>query len=352
MSEQLIKFIEGFSSGSYLEMIAGASVLALLLILAYVYLREKNKREEIIREEEKRNALLQKRYQMLIECSDDLIYEISTDGNSVIGVEKIKQKFGWELQTYTEEMDCKTVMEILHVHPDDAKVFCETSLTSGEGGFEERTVRIRKADGSYIWCRVSRTVLLDADGNFVSILGKIVDVDEEVKEKKKLEHRSRTDLLTGLLNKNTFEREVREYVEKNSTENTCFVFVDMDYFKAINDKFGHSVGDQVIKETAKKIQLLFANFDLVGRFGGDEFCVFMKEIPRDTLIDRLKFAVKKMEQEYSFDGGVVKLSASIGAAYCKKSDVGYKELLDVADAAAYRAKDNGRNCYIIEDIED
>ena len=125
----------------------------------------------------------------------------------------------------------------------------------------------------------------------------------------------------------------------------------MDHFKDINDQFGHSVGDQVIKETARKIQLLFANFDLVGRFGGDEFCVFVKDIPRDTLIDRLKFAVKKMEAEYPFEGGVVKLSASIGAAYCKKEDIGYKEMLDVADAAAYRAKDNGRNCYIIEDIE-
>ena len=351
MSRQLSILLEGFGGGSLWGRLAEVGVFVLLLALAFVYMREKKKREEIIREEEKRNALLQKRYQMLIEFSDDLIYEICVDGSSVIGVEKIKQKFGWELQTHADSLDCKTVMEILHVHPDDAKIFCETALEKGEGGFEERTVRIRKADGSYIWCKVSRTVLLDADGNFVSLLGKIVDVDEQVKEKKKLEHRSRTDLLTGLLNKNTFEREVREYVEKNSTENACFIFIDMDHFKSINDRFGHSVGDHVIKDTAKKIQLLFANFDLVGRFGGDEFCVFMKEIPRDTLIDRLKFAVKKMEQEYSFDGGVVKLSASIGAAYCKKSDVGYKELLDVADAAAYRAKDNGRNCYIIEDIE-
>lgn len=166
-----------------------------------------------------------------------------------------------------------------------------------------------------------------------------------------LEHKTRTDLLTGLLNKQTFEKEVREYVDNHSTENSCFVFLDMDHFKEINDQFGHSIGDQVIKETAKKIQLLFANFDLVGRFGGDEFCVFVKEIPRDTLIDKLQFAVKKMEQEYAYEGGTVKVSASIGAAYCQKEKVGYKELMDVADAAAYQAKDSGRNCYIIKDVE-
>ena len=327
-------------------------VLAVLTVVVVAYVREKQKRKKLIEEEAKKQAIQQKRYQTIVECSDDLIYEISLDGDSCIGSEKIKEKFGWEIAGIgVERLDFKTAMEILHVHPDDEKVFCESQLANKEGGFDDLTIRICKADGSFIWCRVSRTLLLDDNNNVVSILGKIVDVDEEVKEKKNLEHRSRTDLLTGLLNKNTFEKDVREYVEKNSTENACFVFIDMDHFKDINDQFGHSVGDQVIKETARKIQLLFANFDLVGRFGGDEFCVFVKDIPRDTLIDRLKFAVKKMEAEYPYEGGVVKLSASIGAAYCKLSHVGYKELLDVADAAAYKAKDNGRNCYIIEDIE-
>lgn len=325
--------------------------LILIMIFAAVYFREKNKREKILEEEARRSALQKKRYQTIVECSDDLIYEISMDGESNIGSERIKQKFGWDIPQKVEKLDFTIAMEILHIHPDDEEIFRQSHLSSGAGEFDDLTVRICKADGSYIWCKISRTLLMDDQNNVVSILGKIIDVDEEVKEKKRLEHRSRTDSLTGLLNKNTFEREVREYVEKNSTENACFVFLDMDHFKEINDIFGHSVGDQVIKETAKKVQLLFANFDMVGRFGGDEFCVFIKEIPRDTLIDRLKFAVKKMEQEYPYEGGVVKLSASIGAAYCKKTDVGYKEMLDVADGAAYRAKDNGRNCYIIEDIE-
>lgn len=332
-----------------------AAVLAaalLAVVFVSVYFREKRKREKIIEEDARRNALQQKRYQTVIDCSDDLIYEISLDGNACISNEKIKEKFGWEISgTGLETLDFKTAMEILHVHPDDEEVFRQSQLSNGEGEFDDLTIRMCKADGSFIWCRVSRTLLFDDNGDVVSILGKIVDIDDEVKEKKKLEHRSRTDLLTGLLNKNTFEKEVREYVEKNSTENACFIFLDMDHFKDINDQFGHSVGDQVIKETARKVQLLFANFDLVGRFGGDEFCVFVKEIPRETLIDRLKFAVKKMEAEYPYEGGVVKLSASIGAAYSKKEHAGYKELLDIADAAAYRAKDNGRNCYIIEDIE-
>ncbi|MBQ8518519.1 MAG: transporter substrate-binding domain-containing protein [Agathobacter sp.] len=331
--------------------VALIGVFIILNIFAVIYFREKKKRELILEEEAKRTALQQRRYQTIVECSEDLIYEISLNEQSNIGSDKIRKKFGWEIPREVDELDFAKAMEILHVHPDDEQTFRQTMLTNGIGKFDEQVLRIGKANGEYLWCRVYRTLLMDDNHNVVSILGKIVDVDEEIKEKLQLEHKSRTDLLTGLLNKQTFEKEVREYVENHNTESSCFVFLDMDHFKDINDKFGHSVGDQVIRETAKKIQLLFANFDLVGRFGGDEFCVFVKEIPRDTLIDRLKFAVKKMEQEYAYEGGSVKISASIGAAYCKKEKIGYKEFMDVADAAAYQAKDNGRNCYIIKDVE-
>ena len=314
----------------------------ILGVFALVYLHEKSKQK-------KRKALQQKRYQTIVECSEDLIYELSLNGEPSIGSDKIRRKFGWEIPSEIKELDFAKVMEILHIHPDDEEKFRQ--MTNSIGKFDEQVLRVGKANGDYLWCRVYRTLIMDENGKVVSLLGKIVDVDEEIKEKQQLEHKSRTDLLTGLLNKQTFEKEVRDYVENHSTENSCFVFLDMDHFKEINDQFGHSVGDQVIKEMAKKIQLLFANFDLVGRFGGDEFCVFVKEIPRDTLIDKLQFAVKKMEQEYAYEGGTVKVSASIGAAYCQKEKVGYKQLMDVADAAAYQAKDSGRNCYIIRDVE-
>ena len=322
-----------------------------LLGLYFIYKREQ-KRVKIIEEKETRlKEIQQKRYQKIIECSDDLIYEISVHGDASMGSDKIKEKFGWEIPKSSQTLTFQRAMEVLHIYPQDEEIFRQSQLLNGEASFENLTLRICKADGTPIWCRVSRTILTDKNNQPISILGKIVDIDEEIKEKQQLELRTRTDSLTGLLNKQTFEKEVREYLEAHPTESACFVFIDMDHFKEINDKFGHSVGDQVIKENAKKIQLLFKHFDLLGRFGGDEFCVFVKDIPRETLIDRLHFAVKKMEQEYTYEGGSVKLSASIGAAYCKRNTVGYKELMEVADQAAYQAKDNGRNCYIIRDVE-
>ena len=223
-------------------------------------------------------------------------------------------------------------------------------MTNEDGPSDTLKLRIGKIDGTYLWCKVFRTLLMDENGKVVSILGKIEDIDEAVKEKEQLELKSRTDSLTGLLNKTSFNKEVKEYLNNNSTTGACFVFLDMDHFKEINDRLGHNVGDVVIKDCAKKIQLLFANFDLVSRFGGDEFCVFVKDIPKETLIDRLEFAINKLKAEYPYDGGVITLSASIGVAYCQKDGVSHQELLEVADAALYQAKDMGRDCYIIQDI--
>lgn len=342
-----VDFVYGY--GWVLSALALAFVFMTLFFVSLAMIRKVRAIQK--GKEARLRDLQQKRYKTIVECSDDLIYEISLEGGSNIGSEKIKEKFGWEIPDKVEDLDFAKAMRILHVHPEDEPAFRKTLLVNGEGSSDELTVRVEKADGSYIWCKIFRTLLMDDRHNVVSILGKIEDVDEEVKERKALEESSRTDALTGLLNKSTFKFEVKDYLENNSAKGVGFVFMDMDYFKEINDRLGHRMGDVVIKENAKKIQLLFANFDLVSRFGGDEFCVFVKDIPRETFEDRLKFAVEKMRADYPYDGGEVHLSASIGAAYCKRDKAEYRELLETADAALYKVKDRGRNGFHIDDIE-
>lgn len=338
---------------SYRWVIVSVSVAFAFMLMFFISLAVMRKRRQKQLEEEARiNAIQQRRYETIVECSEDLIYEISLVGESNMGSEKIKAKFGWEIPRYVpmEELNFAKTMQILHVHPEDEVEFRKTILSNGGGTIDALTVRLGKVDGTYIWCKVFRTLLTDDAGNVISVLGKIEDVDEEVKERKALEFTSRTDALSGLLNKATFKKEVKEYLANNSAIGVGFIFMDMDHFKEINDTFGHRTGDIVIKENAKKIQLLFANFDLVSRFGGDEFCVFVKNIPRETFVDRLEFAVEKMQEDYPYDGGVIHLSASIGAAYCRKDQVEYKDLFEVADTALYKVKERGRNGYLIEDV--
>lgn len=337
---------------SYRFTVTAVLFAVLLAMTFFIYAYNINKKERRAKEKEVKQMLLQqRRYQTVMDCSEDMIYEISLAGESNIGSDRIKEKFGWEIPRQVDDLDFSKTMKILHVHPDDEPNFRKTILNTGSGMTDELRVRMGKADGTYIWCRVTRMLLLDDEGNLVSVLGKITDIDEEVKEREKLELKSRTDPLTGLLNKVAFKKATEQYLKQGEAKGAAFLFVDMDHYKDINDKLGHETGDAVIKDTAKKIQLLFANFDLVSRFGGDEFCVFVKDIPRETFVDKLQFANKKLKEVYSSGDASVTLSASIGAVYCQKDVVTYDELFNMADEAVYQAKDNGRNCFVIRDLK-
>ena len=188
--------------------------------------------------------------------------------------------------------------------------------------------------------------LLDEENRPVFIVGKILDVDAEIREKERLKQQSRLDGLTGLVNKKTFHEEVSAWLAANTAKGAGIIFVDLDHFKDVNDKLGHSVGDQAIQEAAKKLQRIFADFDWVARFGGDEFCLFVKVIDEVKFEKKLSGAVLRMRSNYTDGKTQVKVTASIGAAFCTMQHVEYKTLLDVADDALYEAKRAGRNRYV------
>ncbi len=327
-------------------------VVAAVSVIAVIVVKSFKKKHNIIRQQEERVIILQqKRYQMIIDNSDEMLYEISMQGDACISSEKIKEKFGWEIPKRVEDLSIRKLSDILHVHPDDEDLFySSTEGLVAEKRSKEILIRLGKGDGSYLWCNVIYFPVLDDQNNMASIVGKIVDVDSSVKEKLKLELQSRTDGLTSLLNKQTFEADTIKYIKDNTAVSSAFVFVDMDFFKTINDQLGHSMGDQVIRDTAIKLQVIFANCDLVSRFGGDEFCIFVKDIPAETLLDKLNFAIDKLSDVYSNNGIRVQLTGSIGAAYCSDPTVDYGQLFACADKALYEAKKNGRNQFVLKYI--
>ena len=324
-----------------------------VIIWAYFFyiltLRRRN--AKILKYEENRQQLLQRRYQIVIDNSREMMYEISLNNDACISTDKIREKFGWDIPKQVPDLDVRKLFEILHVHPEDESIFYNsTSGLMTNKMTKEITVRMQKADGVYIWCNIIYIPVLDSDNNIVSIVGKIEDVDKEIKEKERLEHQSRTDGLTGLMNKQTFEEEAMKFLMTSISTGSALLFIDMDYFKDVNDKFGHTMGDRAIIDIALKLQVIFANCDMVSRFGGDEFLIFVKNIPRDTLIDKLAWAVEKLKETYSDGVNTVSLSASIGVAYCMADKISYDTLLEAADNSLYAAKELGRSRYIIRDV--
>lgn len=156
--------------------------------------------------------------------------------------------------------------------------------------------------------------------------------------RKKAEH----DPLTGLANRNTFDG--LKLILKSDTPLTLFL-IDVDYFKGVNDNYGHKVGDQVLIKVARALQKSFRSQDFVMRIGGDEFAAVMTQITLDQRAVLDQKAVLINEFLSNEDDGLPKVTLSIGAAF---SENGFAEgLYELADKALYYVKENGRNGYAL-----
>lgn len=156
------------------------------------------------------------------------------------------------------------------------------------------------------------------------------------------------DKLTALLNKITFENICSEYIETLAEDESAALFViDLDHFKEANDTHGHQFGDLILKTFADKLQEIFESEDLIGRFGGDEFVVLMKNIRDEKFVSEKAGAILKMATDLNFPGKELNLSASVGIAIFNGSKKNYSEIFSIADKSVYAVKTQGRNGFSI-----
>jgi len=168
-------------------------------------------------------------------------------------------------------------------------------------------------------------------------------------KKAQLERLSRTDALTGLNNRMYLEEQLAQLFKQNKREKSkaCFIFVDVDHFKAINDKFGHIVGDEVLQKIAELIKHNVREIDICGRYGGEEFCILMPNIflaEAEKTSERIRQHIESsiLHQEHNITGSV-----SLGVAETTDDMVDYSDWLALADEAQYKAKKQGRNCTVV-----
>lgn len=174
----------------------------------------------------------------------------------------------------------------------------------------------------------------------INIIGKI----RSNNKKKELEDKADTDLLTGLNNKLATERKIKDYMAKNPNKQGMMFMIDIDNFKKINDTMGHAFGDEVLRSLGIQIGAIFRASDIIGRVGGDEFMVFLKDIVNEETI--LKEA-RKMEVFFkNFQAGEYvkyKATASIGVAVFPQEGNDFETLYKAADQGVYKAKKRGKN---------
>jgi diguanylate cyclase (GGDEF)-like protein len=175
---------------------------------------------------------------------------------------------------------------------------------------------------------------------------RIVQLQSDLLEaKKKLEIQSRTDPLTGVLNRRAILSQIGYELSRAKRNNThiSISMLDLDHFKNINDTFGHLAGDAVLRECIHRVESAVRAYDSVGRFGGEEFIVVLPETNEaDAFSVAERIRLRIAEKDANVDGISISFAISQGLATCT-GDESVDNLIAMADRALYRAKENGRN---------
>ncbi len=202
---------------------------------------------------------------------------------------------------------------------------------------------------NYHWMRINAQIFFWKSDQSVRMVVYRKNIDAEKRREQGLLEETQKDPMTPLFNKRATEQLITECLKNplSSDSKHAFLILDIDHFKSINDHYGHAVGDEVIIEFASELKSQFRNDDIVGRIGGDEFVVLLRNYDRlETIrekLDRLcaKFARKNYGKQ-SFH-----ISTSIGAALYPEHGTSYSELYEKADQALYFSKTHGRGGFTI-----
>ena len=230
------------------------------------------------------------------------------------------------------------------IHENDRKDFfhlMERCLK--ENGWVENAIRFYTARGRYEWLEVHlHKEYIPAAGETV-ISGTLINKAGMENELDRWKDKANRDVLTGLYNREYFEQFASTALKKDPSLSYAVVFLDIDDFKKVNDTLGHTVGDDVICWFAKRVLGVFRHSDVVARYGGDEFVVFVNDIEKAELSQRLQQLCDSFRLPYRSGDLEYPVSGSIGAAMFPQDGRNYLELLDRADSALYEAKRLGKN---------
>jgi len=225
---------------------------------------------------------------------------------------------------------------------------CPLAHTIRDGQFREADVFLHHANGHRVPVTVRVSPLRNANGE---IVGAVETFSENIEKMsalsrlQELEEVAFLDSLTGIGNRRFIETQLKRMMQEYAEHDWSFsvLFVDIDHFKKVNDTWGHDVGDEVLKMVASTLHNNLRGFDIVGRWGGEEFIVLLPNVTATVMkqvANRLRILVEN--SRYDGEEGKVKVTISLGAASIRPGET-IDQLVKRADGALYTSKKNGRN---------
>lgn len=287
-------------------------------------------------------------FRLVTESIDDVFWLSSPDLATVYYVSPAYEKL-WGRSVESLYRDPKSFLD--RVHEDDlAKVMVIFNQPPTEA--HELEYRLIRPDGSVCWVRDRRFPVCDAQGQCRQLASIVTDISEQHQAReellvlnRKLEEQATHDMLTGLPNRRLFIDRLEQALAhaRRFGGRVGMLFIDLDGFKEINDRFGHQAGDEALVQIGRRIKLLLREVDSAARLGGDEFGIVLPDIAR---IEDARLVGEKVLAEVSrpFTIGTAccTLGASVGITVFPDHGDTADALISRSDAAMYRVKQNGK----------
>jgi diguanylate cyclase (GGDEF)-like protein/PAS domain S-box-containing protein len=290
-----------------------------------------------------------RRYRTLIEHLPLVVYVDALDAvsSNIFTSPQIEPLLGYGVDEWKAETD---LFERL-LHPEDRErvlaAHAHTHETHEPLSIEYRLIA---RDGRVIWLRDEGVIVLDDRQQPLYLQGYLLDITREREAELQLRQQALYDPLTGLANRAFFHERLRHAIKlrHDAGEATGLLYIDLDDFKGINDRWGHDLGDEVLREVGKRIEQSVRPGDTAARLGGDEFAVVLTEpLTPEQAAGVAERLLKEIGRPMDSGSGPLFMSASIGIAFGNHDET----LLKEADIAMYRAKGHAELGYAFFDPE-
>lgn len=276
--------------------------------------------------------------QLILEGSTDYIYQLDLVNNVCTFSPKAMDVLPLENNTFSNAMD----RLLGFIVPEDRSVFLDSfaPFLSGKSKYHKAEYRVKTKFGTVIWIRCQGKGMHDENGNPLMIAGSLVDITEQKANEEKLKNILYYDILTGLKNRNCFEKDMKKYLTDPSATGSILC-IDIHNFKIFNEIFGRDFANKILIEFTRIIHLYISDNLGVYRLEGDEFLVHLRENTQEQILEKLIPFQMYLSRERTLEGHVIFIRANIGVAMYPQNGATSEELIQNANMALLmRSKTN------------
>ena len=282
------------------------------------------------------------RYRMLFERNLAGVFRSTLEGQILDCNESFARMFGYESP---EEVLLRPARNF-YLDPAERQEFL--SLLSKQRSLTNFEMCARRRDGTPVWVLENATLIEGPDGSLSLIEGTVIDITERKRAEEQVKHLAFHDALTGLPNRLLLNDRLKIALAQaqRGRQKLATFYLDLDRFKVINDSLGHTVGDALLRRVAERLRSCVREGDTVARLGGDEFVILASRIASDNDAETVaRKVLAAIRLPFAVEGRDFFLTTSIGVSLHPNDGSDAETLLQNADTAMYRAKEQGRDNY-------